>query len=157
MILTATTNRFASILLQDGSCTKNFKLERGNAQGDCPSPLLFNLCNQILIFKIELDPSIEAAFPPSPNRRTFMAQNPDTAFESNRETGKIDCFADDATCILKLTLQNLLNLKAILSVFEDTSGLAFNLKKSTLMITGANEPFNTRDLGFQLADSFTLL
>ncbi len=75
----------------------------------------------------------------------------------NRETGKIDCFADDATCILKLCLQNLKNLKATLKNFETLSGLSCNLEKTTLMTTGTDEIFDTGDLGFQVTEKFTLL
>jgi len=42
MVMTIATNRFASIILPDGSLSRRFALGRGNAQGDSPSPLLFN-------------------------------------------------------------------------------------------------------------------
>jgi len=52
------TNRQACIILDDGNLTRNFLLERGNAQGDTISPFLFLLAFQILIFKIELNVQI---------------------------------------------------------------------------------------------------
>jgi exonuclease III len=51
-------NRAACILLDDGSYSRNFKLDRGRAQGDNISPNTFNFADQILILKIELDPGI---------------------------------------------------------------------------------------------------
>ena len=52
------TNRTACILLEDGTLSRNFNLERGQPQGDNLSPITFNFCIQILIFKLELDNSI---------------------------------------------------------------------------------------------------
>jgi retron-type reverse transcriptase len=42
-LLTLCTNRFASIINDEGCTGKKFKLERGNAQGDTISPFLFNI------------------------------------------------------------------------------------------------------------------
>jgi len=61
MIKTIATNRLACIILPDGLVSENFPLEQGNAQGDAPSPLLFNIANQILLLKLELDPRIRGA------------------------------------------------------------------------------------------------
>ena len=51
-------NRTACIILDDGTYSRNFCLDRGRAQGDNISPNTFNFADQILIFKIELDPRI---------------------------------------------------------------------------------------------------
>jgi hypothetical protein len=51
-------NRQACILLDDGSYSRSFSLRRGRAQGDNISPNTFNFGEQILILKIELDPTI---------------------------------------------------------------------------------------------------
>jgi hypothetical protein len=40
-------------MFDDGTKGPEFPLECGNAQGNSPSPLQFNLADQILIFKIE--------------------------------------------------------------------------------------------------------
>ena len=52
------TNRTACILLDDGSLSRIFNLERGRPQGDNISLNTFNFCVQILIFKLELDTAI---------------------------------------------------------------------------------------------------
>ena len=54
------TNRRActSIMLEDGTLSGNFNLERGQPQSDNLSPITFNFYVQILIFKLELDNSI---------------------------------------------------------------------------------------------------
>jgi hypothetical protein len=57
-----TTNGTASITFDDGTESKIFDLEIGNTQGNGPSPLQFNFCEQILLFKIELDPRIRSVF-----------------------------------------------------------------------------------------------
>jgi hypothetical protein len=56
------TNRMAHIIMADG-LSKEFKLERGTAQGDSPSPFLYNLAAQILLWKIELDPHLAGIYP----------------------------------------------------------------------------------------------
>jgi hypothetical protein len=57
-----TTNRTAAILLDDGSESEKFDLEIGNTQGNGPSPLQFNFCEQILFFKLELDPRLKSIY-----------------------------------------------------------------------------------------------
>ncbi len=52
------TNRTACIILDDNSYSRSFKLGRGAAQKNNISPDTFDFCDQILIFKIELDPNI---------------------------------------------------------------------------------------------------
>jgi hypothetical protein len=49
------TNRMACIQLENGEVSDTFNLDKGHAQGDSPSPLLYNLAAQIQIFKIELN------------------------------------------------------------------------------------------------------
>jgi retron-type reverse transcriptase len=49
------TDRLACVILNENKTGKNFKLQRGNAQGDTISPFLFNICYQLLLFKIEYD------------------------------------------------------------------------------------------------------
>jgi hypothetical protein len=41
------TGRTAKIILDDGTYSPEFKLEKGHAQGDSPSPLLFNFAQQV--------------------------------------------------------------------------------------------------------------
>jgi hypothetical protein len=50
------TNRTACVILDDNSYSRSFKLGRGAAQGDNISPDTFNFSDQLLIFRIELDP-----------------------------------------------------------------------------------------------------
>jgi hypothetical protein len=49
------TGRKACLILCGGKTTDSFDILKGTAQGDCPSPIIYNICAQILIFKIELD------------------------------------------------------------------------------------------------------
>ena len=51
--------REACVILDNKVLSRSFKLERGRPQGDIISPLTFNFCIQILIFKLELDSRIK--------------------------------------------------------------------------------------------------
>ena len=46
------TSRTPGIILGPQEHSENFKLEKGHAQGDSPSPLLYNFAAQILLFRI---------------------------------------------------------------------------------------------------------
>ncbi len=52
------TGRTAQISLSHDALSVAFQLGKGHAQGDCPSPLLYNLAAQIQIFKLEFNPNI---------------------------------------------------------------------------------------------------
>jgi hypothetical protein len=62
MIDTLGNNRNASIIFEDGTISKNFELETGRPQGDGPSPLQYNMGEEILPLKIELDPLVASVF-----------------------------------------------------------------------------------------------
>ena len=85
------------------------------AQGDSPSPLLYNFAAQILLLKIELDPGIKPIhlkkFQPGPIRPVAPFEN-----ESNRETDKCDCYADDNTVNTIFEYDSLKRLKEILRI-----------------------------------------
>jgi hypothetical protein len=73
----------ACIMLNKNKNSRHFILGSGRPQGDNLSPITFNFCEQILIFKIELDPRIEKI--PYVITSRVAATNP-FSFESNRET-----------------------------------------------------------------------
>jgi hypothetical protein len=54
--------RCARIIFDDGNYSENIELERCRPQGDSPSPRQFNMCQQICIFKIELDPNVKSVY-----------------------------------------------------------------------------------------------
>jgi len=54
--------RAAKIILDDGNYSESIELHRCRPQGDSPSPRQFNMCQQICIFKIELDPEIKSVY-----------------------------------------------------------------------------------------------
>ena len=104
------TNRKAQIILADGSLSDPFHLKRGTAQGDSPSPFIYNLAAQILILKIELSSQLKGLFDTVPDPLLGgQAQNVQNglnvqhelnteyfAYESLAETTKNESFADDA-------------------------------------------------------------
>jgi hypothetical protein len=117
------TNRTAAIIFEDGSLSQNFNLETGRTQGDGPSPLLYNMGEQILLLKIELDPGIASVFNHQLLPRFNMDLIPDPrmngkdlhynthlSVESSRNTDKADSFADDNSTATLATLESLGNL-----------------------------------------------
>jgi hypothetical protein len=60
MLNVISTGRTAVIIKDDGSTSPPIRLGTGFPQGNSPSPNQFNIGEQILIFKIELDPRIKS-------------------------------------------------------------------------------------------------
>ena len=153
------THRKARISLGEGKFTNYFCLGRGHAQGDSPSPLLYNFAAQILLFKIELTPSIERIR----NHDFFPGKakpQKGNLYESNKETGKCDCFADDNSTMTIFSARNLLALKRILEEFRILSGLKTNIEKSAVLRIGktsADIPNEILEVGFDIKDQITLL
>ena len=109
-LATIGTGRTAKIILGGDLFSDTISLEKGHAQGDSPSPLLYNFAAQILLFKIELNPKIE----PIQKRELGPIQyEPFDPFvhESNRETSTCECFADDNSTFTLLCFNSLTELK----------------------------------------------
>jgi hypothetical protein len=62
LLNTLCTKRMACISFDDGSLSSNFDLDRGDAQGNTPSPILYNMAQQIFLFKLEMCPEIKSVF-----------------------------------------------------------------------------------------------
>ena len=124
-----------NISLENGNKTNFFSLEKGHAQGDSPSPLLYNFAAQILLFKIELDTKIQRVRPNKALPGPIIGKEP-YQNESNRETDKCDCFADDNTVSTLLNFESLNTLKTILENFKRLSGLSTNYEKTIIMRIG---------------------
>ena len=154
-LLLLSTNRQASIILENGKISRTFKLKRGNAQGDIISPFLFLLGYQILLFKLQFDlqiigtvaePHISPDCPPLPP-------------EVRKVPSKILAMADDANCLVRLDHNTLLQVKNILADFGKLSGLECNIEKTILIQVGNKMPIeqDIKDLGFEIRDSATIL
>ena len=115
---------------------------------------------QILIFRIELDPSIELV-PRVPSVPILNPLLPDIfRFESNRETSKSEGLADDNTTLTLIRLDSLRSIKNILEVFSRVSGLVCNFDKTVIMPTNPIDNLtvaNIQVLGFTISGSFKLL
>jgi len=156
--LTACTNRTACVIDESGNYSRTFGLKRGTAQGDCPSPTLFIFLQQILLFKLELDPQVSSIFPGIQLPIFPVEQNNlKFAHESNRETNKTECFADDTSLTTVNDRANLSRVKNILMDFEKISGLKCNVEKTNLMPINGQVDEDTRALGFKIVDKVTLL
>ena len=154
------TNRTACIMLENGTLSRNFNLERGRPQGDNISPNTFNFCIQILIFKLELDPGILGIPADAVNHARLPNIPNNFLFESCRETGKNEGLADDNTSLVMLDLASLTTIKSALAEFGNISGLMCNYDKSVIMPINNADPAlirNIESLGFTIVDSFKLL
>jgi hypothetical protein len=107
--------------------------------------LQFNTGEQMLIFRLELDPQFASVFQHMLVPRNFFPPEPDLLpqnfrEESNGETDKVDCFADDATGSTLMERNNLVNFKNILDNFGLISGLKCNFEKTFIMSTNPVVP-----------------
>jgi hypothetical protein len=151
------TNRKACVIMGSGKKSGLFDLLKGTAQGDCPSPIIYNICAQILI---ELSEDIRKLpiFNPAP----INLQNIDANFnlESNLETSKNESFADNSTTFTYCEYSDLYALKSILESFAAISGLKCNFEKTTVVRIGdCTSDIDPRihELGFDFSSSCKLL
>jgi hypothetical protein len=165
-----TTNRTAAILLEGGKCSKTFDLEIGNTQGNGPSPIQFNICEQILLFKLELDPRIQSIYSDFANIPIILHQRPlkdfseqtrdNFHYENNRETNKVEGFADDGTVMTLATPAAIEAIRETLNNFEVISGLSCNVNKSVILpagFGGENLPDFLTTCGFPIVTEVTIL
>jgi hypothetical protein len=164
MMDTLGTGRSAQIILNGVKVSRKFALGTGRPQGDTPSPISFNVGEQILLFKIEYDPGIISVFSGNvvPRNKFPLLQedlHPNFRYESGGETDKTDAFADDATVITLMQRDCLLRLKAILDEFGGISGLLCNFDKTMVMNIGllANDVRFLQEIGFSVTDKIKLL
>jgi len=152
-LLLLSTKRTACIVLDNNKTTELFDLERGNAQGDIISPFIFNLCYQILIFKIQYDERVLSPFENRVHR--------DQANEANQASTipKVVAMADDANCILKMCVQTLKLVKEILENYRLMSGFECNIDKTVLLPIGQIRPLSREiiELGFSVQEKITVV
>jgi hypothetical protein len=151
-------NRTACIILDDGTYSKNFNLGRGRAQGDNISPNTFNFGEQILLFKIELDPRIRSVRALGPSLQLDLTNNnPIFMCESQRETDKNESMADDNTTITWFETASLTALRENLDEFSRISGLQCNYDKTMVMPVGSAVGQNIDTAGFSICNKIKLL
>jgi hypothetical protein len=153
------TGRTAKIILDDGTYGPTFNLGKGHAQGDSPSPLLFNFAQQIQIFAIELNSKILKIRPDPVLPLCFEPVAPNEA-ESNFETDKCDGFADDNYTFTLSHLSCVTELFALLRKFESLTGLSCNIEKTEAMVIGKdNTEFERqlKDLNLKVTDQIKML
>jgi Reverse transcriptase (RNA-dependent DNA polymerase) len=136
-------SRQACIILDNGNTTTFFPLKCGRPQGENLSPIQYNIGNQILLIKIELNPLIKSLVPhfigPAPAFRLYQNSldcNKVFLKESCRETNKAEGFADDATVLTLAEKDSVLAVQNTLSDFSLISGLKCNFNKSFITIVG---------------------
>jgi hypothetical protein len=150
------TNREACVIMTGNKLGKNFKLSRGNAQGDTISPFLFNICYQLLLFKLEYDLQIKDLRIPVPVQKSPLYSS---GIPVSTHSNKVFTFADDCNVLCSRDPITLARLKSVLLEFEQLSGLECNIDKSHILIVGP-DPGNHEDiteLGFGVKKSLTVL
>ncbi len=149
------TNRQACIILEDDLTTDYFDLDRGNTQGDTISPIIFNLCYQILLFKLQYDLQIESIAPETP----LPASHPPLPETVSTARTRVFGLADDATVLTTMEVGSLSRIKNILVSFGCISGLECNVEKTILMQVGSDSNIDQAilDLGFDVKNEITLL
>jgi Reverse transcriptase (RNA-dependent DNA polymerase) len=164
MMETLGNSREAAIILEDGTLSRPFKLGRGRAQGDCPSPQQYNIGENILLLKIEFDPEFKKLCTnfriDRPLPVEFAEAVIDAEIVNNDGTEKCDAFADDSSAATVKEYDSMYRLKEILVNFSDISGLECNVEKTAIMYVGpANiaEQNKIRNLGFSVTDSIRCL
>jgi hypothetical protein len=141
--------------LEDNLTTDYFDLDRGNAQGDTISPFIFNLCYQILLFKLQYDLQIDSIAPEIP----LPASHPPLPETVSTALPRVYGLADDATVLTTMEVGSLSRIKDILVSFGNISGLECNVDKTILMQVGSDSNIDQAilDLGFDVKREITLL
>jgi hypothetical protein len=172
-ILAICTGRQACIIFSDSQTGKPFNLERGNAQGDVISPFIFNICYQILIFKLELNLQIEKLdILPEETQNGLNPENPDPRIPNipdnnipvdpnpvSYTTKKVFAFADDCNVLTTDNRQSIAEIMDAVEQFGIMSGLVCNIDKSSILRIG-NEltpRIELENLGFMICDEITVL
>ncbi len=134
--------------MDNGKLSRNIDLDRGFMQGDGPSPRLYNIGKQILLFRLEYDPRISGVYLTFLIPRTVvndLVRFPE--LEKCEEAGitvepelkhhnrKVPAFADDSNGAFKRDAENLGRI----------SGLETNVEKTTLMPIGCLKGTVSRD------------
>ena len=104
-----------------------FQTKKGLRQGDPLSPILFNIVADmlaILIDRAKMDGQIEGVIPHLVDGGLSILQ-----------------YEDDTILFMKHDLEKAMNMKLILSVFEQLSGLKINFHKSELFCFGEAQDF----------------
>jgi len=162
MMNTLSTNRTARIILDNGKLSRTFLLERGRPQGDSPSPRQYNIGEQVLLLKIDLDPLLPAVYAAPLVSQPLPGQlaNKKIGKELHYNCCKTDAFADDTNVVLKQKAEAARRLVDILNRFEVISGLGCNIEKSAIMFLGTQvvaETDQIRAMGFEIVDSLKIL
>jgi hypothetical protein len=154
----AGNNRQACISLSPTKDTPFFDLGQGRPQGDNLSPNSFNFAEQILIFKLELDPAVLPI--PRVCPQIHVQEISHFRYESNHETSKNESLADDNTTLTLFQEPSLVSIRDTLINFENISGLACNFDKTCIMPMfdpGPGEVRLAESLNLKLVDKVTLL
>jgi len=171
--------RCAKIILDCGRYSDTIELARCRPQGDSPSPRQFNMCQQICIFKIELDPTVRSVYlsflvprqVPGvlveqenlvTEEEKAMAEEQGYVVSTELQTTrkKVSSFADDLQATVRAEFESLNRIKETMIQFGVISGLCTNVEKTTMMRIGNRDTVldpRIADLGFVMVDTMKIL
>ena len=92
-------------------------------------------------------------------RPIFLSFDTNAATEANRESDKLDAYADDTTACTVTELGSISSIKNILIAFGAFSGLKCNFDKTSIMPVGNRGAISNEiiELGFPVVDSVKIL
>ena len=132
-------------------------MERGRPQGDCPSPRQYNIAQQVLLLKLELDSNIIEIIPrpicttPVTEKEASFNVTPEIKYGME----KTECFADDANACCEQSVTAVDAILGILYNFGMISWLKCNIEKTTVMLIGPKLPdveHRIIEVGFNLVE-----
>ena len=126
MVGTLLNKRISNVILGE-NLSPDVHIGRGTPQGDRSSPVLFILCLEILLIKLEGEEG----------KDFYQCEfNDGIRTEYNLDSSCIEAYADDLTILFKWNLLGLARILRIIKDFDAVSGLQINVGKTQLMITG---------------------
>ncbi len=136
LLVTIGTRRSSQVMLDDGKLSRDIDLDRGFMQGDGPSPRLYNIGEQILLFRLKYDPALHSIYVSFLIPRTLIegeTRYPEIELcedkgiavdpELKHHNRKVPAFADDSNGAFKRDATVLKRVKEVLLEFGVISGL----------------------------------
>ncbi len=149
MVNTLLNDRKSRIIFE-GGYSEDVIIGRGTPQGDRSSPYIFILCIEILIIRINM---LEGRGIDDSGLYVDIVRDIDGLEKLTSET-----YADDLTIIFRMSENSVEIILRLLREFELVSGLAINIGKTQLMISGSDVwPTGMSIHDIEVVDKVTIL
>jgi hypothetical protein len=130
MVMTLLKDQKSRIIFENGY-SESIRIERGTPQGDRSSPYIFILCIEVLLMRLRI-----IGMNGLDDSDLYMG-----VIHGNNVTERAmsEAYADDLTIIFKMSDEGVGVILELLKEFESVSGLAINIGKTQLMISGSEQ------------------